>query len=275
MTTMPSKFCATCGKDGEVKACKACQSGDKYCITDGQLNHREEDKKKCKEREAKLFADPPPREECPICFLTLPLQDECVYQECCGNSRTQRCPFCNAPDAQTQKEYNDRLLERIEKYNDPEAMYQLGNYYNEGMHGFALDFQRANELHQRASNLGCAVAHTALGNARAHGRGVEKDMKKAVRHFQDAAIMGSVGARFNLGILEACDGNLEIAVKHFIISAKSGCDKSLQKIKEGFMIGVTTKEDFEKALRAHKNSQDEMRSDQRDLAKSTWSKYHV
>ena len=67
--------------------------------------------------------------------------------------------------------------------------------------------------------------------------------------------MGCVGARFNLGILEACEGNLEIAVKHFIISAKSECDKSLQKVKEGFMIGAATKEDFEKAFRAHKDSQ--------------------
>ena len=79
--------------------------------------------------------------------------------------------------------------------------------------------------------------------------------------------MGFVGARFNLGILEACEGNLEIAVKHFIISAKSGCDESLQKVKEGFMIGGATKEDFERALQAHKDSQDKMRSEQRDRAR--------
>lgn len=80
-------------------------------------------------------------------------------------------------------------------------------------------------------------------------------MKKAVCHFQDSAIMGFVGARFNLGILEACEGNLEIAVKHFIISAKSECDKSLQKVKEGFMIRAATKKDLRercKLIRIHR-----------------------
>ena len=42
--------------------------------------------------------------------------------------------------------------------------------------------------------------------------------------------------------------------------------KSLKEIRQGFMRGCVTKDDFENALRAHKESKDEMRSDQRDAA---------
>ena len=93
-------------------------------------------------------------------------------------------------------------------------------------------------------------------------------MKKAVHHWEIAAMMGNEFARYNLGCAEANDGNYDRAMKHFIISAKCGHDDSLQKVKEGFMIGRVTKSDFEITLRAHKASQDEMKSDQRDRAKS-------
>ena len=55
------------------------------------------------------------------------------------------------------------------------------------------------------------------------------------------------------------------AVKHFMISAGAGDDKSLKAIRH-FMRGEATKDEFEKALRAQKESKDEMKSDQRDKA---------
>ena len=42
---------------------------------------------------------------------------------------------------------------------------------------------------------------------------------------------------------------------------------ALQRIKEGYMLGKVTKDDFESILRAHKASQDEIKSCQRDSAK--------
>ena len=79
---------------------------------------------------------------------------------------------------------------------------------------------------------------------------------------------GSELARYNLGIAEENAGNLDRAMRHFMISAKCGHDDSLQAVKEGFMMGRVTKTDFEITLRAHKASQDEMKSDQRESAKS-------
>jgi hypothetical protein len=52
-------------------------------------------------------------------------------------------------------------------------------------------------------------------------------------------------------------------MKHFIISAKLGCDESLEEVKRGFMDGHVSKEDFEAALRGHQAAVDATKSEQR------------
>jgi hypothetical protein len=72
--------CADCGEEGGVslKACKACMLV-KYCNANCQRNHWPKHKKECKLRAAEihdeaLFKDPPPKEDCQICFLPMPVQ---------------------------------------------------------------------------------------------------------------------------------------------------------------------------------------------------------
>ena len=48
-----------------------------------------------------------------------------------------------------------------------------------------------------------------------------------------------------------------------MISAMAGYDKSLKAIRQCFLEGNATKDDFDKALRSHKDARDEMKSDQR------------
>jgi hypothetical protein len=66
------------GKEGgaSLKACMSCKLV-KYCHADCQRNHWPTHKKQCKQRAAELrdealFKDPPPKEDCPICFLPMP-----------------------------------------------------------------------------------------------------------------------------------------------------------------------------------------------------------
>ena len=79
---------------------------------------------------------------------------------------------------------------------------------------------------------------------------------------------GDAVARYNLGILEEEAGNMDRAMKHWMISACAGHDKSLKQIRECYLDGDATKDDFEKALRAHKEAKDEMKSDQREAARA-------
>ena len=70
----------------------------------------------------------------------------------------------------------------------------------------------------------------------------------------------------NIGNMEKKSGNMSRAVKHWMISAAAGYDDSLTEIRECFVNGYACKDDFEKALRAHKEAKDEMKSDQREAA---------
>jgi TPR repeat protein len=99
-----------------------------------------------------------------------------------------------------------------------------------------------------------------------NGTGVERNEKKAKYYYELAAIRGNVPARYNLGISEEDAGNVNRAMKHWMISAAAGDDDSLKAIQQGYLAGHATKDDFEKALRAHKEAKDEMKSGQRDAA---------
>ena len=83
MMMVPS-YCVECGKEEggvSLKKCKACMLV-KYCNANCQRNHWPKHKKDCKRRAAELhdealFKDPPPKEDCPICFLPMPVMLIC------------------------------------------------------------------------------------------------------------------------------------------------------------------------------------------------------
>ena len=154
----------------------------------------------------------------------------------------------------------------MEKYNDPKAMVLLSSFYNKGLHGFPVDQSKAFELLQRASELGCAGAHYHLGISYQMGEGTEIDLKKAVHHWQVAAMMGHMGARHNLGCAKLENGNCQSAMKHLMIAASCGSKNSLQSVTQGFRAGLVSKEDFEKTLRDYQAACDEAKSEQRDRA---------
>eukprot|EP00956_Cyclotella_meneghiniana_P002729 scaffold3221_cov23-Cyclotella_meneghiniana.AAC.1 len=275
--------CAACGKaDVSLKLCKACKLV-KYCGVDCQVSHRPAHKQACRERAAelfdeKLFAQPPRREECVICCLPLPFDfEETCYMGCCGKTiclgcrfclPREHCPFCNTAAPRSHEEANRRLFERIEKYSDPAAMALLGSCYADGSASLPFDRVKANELYQRASDLGHAGVHYNLAGAYFEGKGVEVDRKKAIHHCQIAAMMGDMDARFRLGNMEGLDGNDDRALRHIVIAARCGHDEALEMTKKAYIEGYVTKEDFEKILREHKSSQDETKSDQRDRARA-------
>eukprot|EP00956_Cyclotella_meneghiniana_P042819 scaffold249326_cov50-Cyclotella_meneghiniana.AAC.4 len=278
-----SNYCVSCGKaDANLKACKACKMV-KYCGVECQVAHRPAHKKACREKakelfDQKLYAQPPRKEECPICMLTLPCEDRQIgYMVCCGKSICNGCnycltrtccPFCNTAACQSNEETIKMLTERMENYNDPEAIHLLGFHHTNGEHGLPFDKSKAVELFRRASELGSAGGHYSLGNSYERGNGTEIDMKRAVHHWQIAAMMGHTGAREKLGLFEAENGNYPRAMKHFMIAAKCGSQKSLDIVKEGFTGGgrLVTKEEYENTLRDYQASCDETKSEQRDRA---------
>ena len=51
-----------------------------------------------------------------------------------------------------------------------------------------------------------------------------------------------------------------------MIAARAGYDDPLKWVGDGYKWGIVTKDEYESTLRAHKDSQDEMKSEQRSTA---------
>ena len=128
------------------------------------------------------------------------------------------------------------------------------------------DHAKALELWHQAAELGNAKSYYSIGIAYYDGRGVERDEKKAVHYMELAAMRGHVLARHNLGCFDWQAGNMDQAVKHFMIAAGSGDSNSLERIKLLFKKGLVTKDDYAKALRAYQAYLVEIKSPQRDEA---------
>ena len=73
-------------------------------------------------------------------------------------------------------------------------------------------------------------------------------------------MFGDAHARFNLGCEENYAGNHDLALQHWMISAKLGDQKSLNKVKGFFMDGLACKDDYAGALRGYQNAMEEMSS---------------
>ena len=284
-------LCANCGKEGgdSMNTCNKCDLV-MYCNAVCKKKHRSKHKKKCEKRAAelydkKLFKEPPPPEECPICMLPPPLYEDhtgMTLHSCCGKricdgciyamretggKNMKLCPFCKAPPPRSPEDEVKRLKKLMEKGNAG-AFNQLAGYYGEGCYGLPLDWAKANELRLKAGELGCAGAYFNLGICYQFGGGVEVDKKKAKHYFELAAMNGDVMARHNLGCAEYEASNFHRAYKHFMLVACTGYNLSLDSVKKGFMNGHVTKEEYANTLREYQKSQDEMKSDMRDKAQA-------
>ena len=123
-----------------------------------------------------------------------------------------------------------------------------------GGYGLPQDWEKALELFHRAEELGNAKSYYNLGKAYYHGEGAERDEEKAKHYWELAAIRGDNCSRHNLGILEERVGNMSIALKHHMIAVGCGHDSSLKRIREFYVNGHATKDDYAIKLYGHTKS---------------------
>ncbi|EJK44099.1 hypothetical protein THAOC_37392, partial [Thalassiosira oceanica] len=286
-----AEVCANCGKQGsdtvKLKNCTSCRLV-KYCGVDCQRAHRKQHKRACKQRAAELKDEQlysqgherPEGDFCTICTLPIPVpMDEhatlnlcCMKQICNGcNVAAQKrgmhdCPFCRTPLPKNDADTLAMIQARVAK-KDPAAIYFLGNDYSDGKCGLQKDMQKAVELWTEAAELGSIKALHNLGLAHVTGRGAKQDKAKGINFWSKAAMQGDAFARHNLGFYERKEGNHERAVRHYLISAKMGYEHSLESIKETFMAGHATKEQYAEALKGYQDAVEETKSYERDEAK--------
>jgi tetratricopeptide (TPR) repeat protein len=280
--------CANCGIAGvdniKLEECDKCDLV-KYCSAKCRVIHREQHQEGCKKRadelhEKRLFTQPDGTHEgeCPICFLPLPLGTEkSTFMSCCGQTicmgcfhanilsnvhdrlKASMCAFCRT-SALDVEECDKRAQERIEANDPPSLCFMGAEGYRAG------DFDKALKYLIKAAELGYADAHLKLCKMYMYGEGIEKDEEKAIYHCEKAAIGGHPIARHTLALCEDYNGNMEKAVKHFIIAANLGYDESMKALLPFYKKGYITKEDYGATLRTHQDAIDATKSSQREVA---------
>lgn len=240
-----------------------------------------------------LWMPLPPREDCPVCFVPLPLENElCEYRSCCGkficttcvwegvrahrliNLRRARkelpeledtCIFCRTPRPKSG-ETDTKLIEERMKRGDPTAMFRLACFYLDGdiCNGIQKNEEKASKLFHQASDLGSVQALSLLGTLYFDGTFPTDDPEKGAHFAAEAAKKGDVVSRFNLYVNELRKGNTDLAIRHLSLAARAGHEKAMKEMWKYFYKGVISKDRLEKTLREYQNSCKEMKSDDRE-----------
>lgn len=300
--------CAECRADRD--GLRRCCGSTYYCNVQCQKAHRKVHKRQCEKKPLKSsgskkdesaatssggdefdsFADEsdididafefPPRSECPICMLPLPLDKQHrTHMLCCGKRlcracieeafRTAanfggdagNCAFCRQMPPKTEEEEFQSLRALIGR-GDGEAAVNLAWKYLHGL-GVAQDKRRAVELYHQATRAGSAKAAAWLADRYLNGNIVGTDRDKAKRLYARAARLGNFSALYNLGAIRLMDGNAGF-MRYFLVSASAGCQEALDAVKAGYKANTITRDEFEKALRSFQAANDELRSENRD-----------
>ena len=191
-----------------------------------------------------------------------------------GNMVTEKsCPFCRTINPTSKEEAVNRANKRVE-CGDAMAIYDLANSHADGTNGHQQDYSKALELYHRAAKLGYADSYFTIGCAYDTGDGAEIDKKKAIHYYELAAMQGSVKARYNLGVEEEqANGNMDRALKHYMIAVRGGYSNAVKEAQELFKRGFATKDDYLKALQSYQEYLNEIKSDQRDKAAAALDTY--
>ena len=238
-----------------------------------------------------LWKPHPPTEECPLCFVFLPLlEDESTYWVCCGKiicngckSETARatkvinakrakkkqppldngCPFCRSIPNDTESEYEERM-----RKGDSEAACSLALHYRDGHTDMNIpkDETKSLELlHHAADDLGCSVAIYVLGRMYSYGLdGAPKDRVKGRKYLEDAIKMGNANARNSLACILAEEGVMDLAIRHWKLAAAAGEEPSTKNLWKCFYEGMLAKAELEDTLRAYQEACDSMKSEERE-----------
>ena len=234
-----------------------------------------------------IFAPITEREECPICLLSLPTEeDEIAFMPCCGkmicsgcvhkNIITHRkngvprhemkCAFCR----QLTPKSSVKGLKKLMKKNNIQSFIQMAERYRTG-DGVLQSDTRALEMYIRAAELGHAQAYAHIGHCYDQGSAVEEDVPKSIEFFEVAAKKESIRAYRWIAEFHGINGDNKKGFEYLNVAASAGCQKALNTLMKLYEITyelkLLSKDDLAKTLRAHQASLNDLKSKDRDDAR--------
>lgn len=143
-------------------------------------------------------------------------------------------------------------LEEAAKQNYPDALYQLGLFYETGEYGASIDTAKAINYFEHAANYGYTDAQFHIGSIYHYGLyGVLKDYSKAKYYYELAAAKNMREAQFQIGMLfvygQGVEENLEEARIWFKRSAEQNEPDAQFALGLMYMEGQGVEKDIEQA----------------------------
>jgi TPR repeat protein len=250
-----------------------------------------------------LFKHPPPKDDCPICFLPMPTKLICCasltdatvmsvpiydladaneesakvvmeeYYSCCGKSICKGCvySFIMSDNQETCPFCNSNRASKTDEDKVKELMKRVEVDDPASIcvlaRFYCYGLRGLQQDRAKAIELYAKAAN--LGDKEAHYNlaGVYHeggDLKKAKFHFEASAMAGHEDARYNLGGMEFVSGNMDQALKHWTIAASAGEHGAMHHLITFFKKGVINRKSIDSTLTAYNNSCKEMRSEARD-----------
>ena len=308
INNMRASCCDECGEEGgaRLKVCKACMQV-KYCNAKCQKNHWPTHKTACKRRAAELrdvelFKDPPPKEDCPICFVPMPVKLICcvslppatissvpindfaiaheafkdkemdVYYPCCGKYICRGCAHSCIQSGNYKCPFcNSDQAGKTDEEDVEEIMKRVAANDAASIYFLANSYHRGlrGVKQNQTKAMELYIRAAKLGCSKAHDNLANVhheggNMKKAKFHLEAAAMAGHEAARYDLGVVEAQSGNMERAIKHWTIAASGGDYTAMHHLITFFEKGPVSRESIDSTLTAYNSSCAEMRSKARD-----------
>ena len=235
------------------------------------------------------------------------LANEYIYMACCGKTicvgcteasrkahgrgvdssadELPPCAFCRRLPPTSYEELLERVNKRIGEHRDSMAFMSMASLHREGM-GVPKDYKMVFECFVKASDMGNVHGTHGVAVSYTNGMGVPIDEEKAKTYLEMAARQGHVEALVRLAGTH--HKNIVIAAQYLRLAAKSGHEKSMENLKKfyrsstdcssnhnetcdcsscNFQKNILTKDDLANTIRAFHSAQEELRSDERDLAR--------
>ena len=244
----------------------------------------------------------PPKPDCAICMLPMPYggPKESKYFDCCGKMvctacalesyrvdvyksglenmlPKECCPFCRTMLATKNTDEVAQIESRVKK-NDENATFQLAMYYYEGAFGIPKDgIKYFTLLHTAAEQRSSAACYCLAWyyNPRtcsidphfnARECGIKPTEEKMMHYYKEAARLGHVQARCDLGLFAFRSNDFTLAHRHWMLSVARGHDLSLENFEDERSDGRISERKFSEIKAAHENGKEEMASIERDRA---------
>ena len=227
------------------------------------------------------FPKAPDQPTCPICFLTLPFDECCFFNTCCGKivctgcmyqiARVNNsCAYCREPLDREGRQTVPRLKNLIERSKNPMAFYSMALIYLDGEF-VDKDPRKEIEMLHISADLACPEAAFKLAVYYRVGYpqgGIEANQSKLIEYLEIAAYKGGYPRAWHqLGLHYDTEGDFHSAVYHFRMAAAYGDEAALGRVVQGFYYGNINREDHDATLKAYCKARDDIDSDDRRKAK--------